>query len=71
MERYRLTEDGQTIEATVTIEDPIAFTVPWSAQARYEKQDDAWSEIVCAENNERQFWPGHELPVAMDSTPDF
>ena len=27
--------------------------------------------IVCAENNEREFWPGHELPIAIDLTPDF
>ena len=71
VERYRLGEDGQTLEALVTTEDPIAFTVPWSGQARYAPRDNIWSEIVCAENNEREFWPGHELPIAIDLTPDF
>ena len=71
VERYRLSEDGQVMQALVTVEDPIAFTVPWSGQARYERRDGNWSEIVCAENNEREFWPGHQLPVAIDDTPDF
>ena len=71
VERYSRSDDGQSLEALVTTEDPVAFTVPWSGQALYAPRDDTWSEIVCAENNERAFWPGHELPIAMDHTPDF
>ena len=71
VERYRLSEDGQTIETLVTTEDYIAFTVPWSGRARYARQENTWREYVCAENNEREFWPGHKLPTAFDNTPDF
>ncbi len=69
-ERYRLSDDGLSLEVFVTTEDPVAFTVPWSGQGRYRTQN-VWDEVVCGENNERRFWPGHILPIAMDNTPDF
>jgi len=70
VERYWISDDGQTLEAEVFVEDPVAFTVPWSGRATYRPVED-WSEIVCAENNERAYWPGHTLPIAIDNTPDF
>ena len=71
VERYRVGENDQTMLALVTTEDPIAFTVPLLGHAHYVRRDNGWSENVCAENNERQFWPGHHLPVAVDFTSDF
>ena len=72
VERYWLSEDGQTLEAEVFVEDPVAFTVAWSGRATYDpRAPEEWSETVCAENNERPYWPGHELPIAIDHTPDF
>lgn len=72
VERYWVSEDGETLEAEVFVEDPIAFTVPWSGRATYRpRPPEEWREVVCAENNERDYWPGNELPIAIDHTPDF
>lgn len=71
VERYRLSADGKKIETLVTVDDPVAFTIPWSGRADYVRADADWTENVCAENNQREFWPGHSLPIAVDDTPDF
>ena len=70
VERYWLSDGGRTLEAEVFVEDPVAFTVPWSGRATY-RSVEGWSETVCAENNEREYWPGHPLPISVDHTPDF
>ena len=35
VERYRIIEDGKAIEAVAHVEDPGAFTMPWTAYQRY------------------------------------
>jgi hypothetical protein len=69
VERYRLSDDG-ILEIELDVEDEGAFTVPWKARADYEPDDYMWLETVCAENP-RQFWPGRDLEIAIDHTPDF
>ena len=50
VERYRLLDDGRTLEVTFTVDDPGAFTVPWSASQRYQKvAQTPMEEVVCAE----------------------
>ncbi len=71
VERCRLTADGKKIETLFTVEDEGAFALPWSGRADYVPSNEMWTESVCAENNQREFWPGHELPIAVDNTPDF
>lgn len=70
VERYRLIEDGSKLEGLFMVEDPIAFTMPWSARADYEVEDYMYLENVCAENP-REFWPGIPIIIPIDSTPDF
>jgi hypothetical protein len=69
VERYWISDEG-TLEVEVFLEDPVAFIVPWSGRGTYRRQEN-FSENVCAENNERAYWPGHELPIAKDDTPDY
>ena len=71
VERYRRSADGRGIEALVTVEDPVAFTVPWSGRAVYVPATGPFLENVCAENQRREFWPGLDIPVPVDDTPDF
>ena len=71
VERYRFSEDGQIIQTEVTVEDHVAFTIPWSARAPYVRQTGSFLEIICAENNEREFWMGTEINIPEDHTPDF
>jgi hypothetical protein len=50
--RFQPTEGGRTLEVTVTVEDPGAFTASWSAVQTYREEfQGAWDEAICAENN--------------------
>jgi hypothetical protein len=69
VERYRLT-NARTLEVAVTVEDPGAFTTPWTGIITYRRDSDPYDEVVCAENNidpiTHEIWP---IPVA--DRPDF
>jgi hypothetical protein len=49
VERYRLIDDGATLEVNFTVDDPGAFDMPWSASQRYQKTGEPLREVVCAE----------------------
>jgi hypothetical protein len=53
IERFKVIEDGKTLEVRVTVEDPGAFNAPWSAIARYRRATapQKLTEQPCAENN--------------------
>jgi len=70
VERYRMSDDGSILEVELTIEDHGAFTMPWKARADYEPDDWMWLETICAENH-RQSWPGREMSIPINDTPDF
>lgn len=71
VERFRLINDGNTIEVDVHVEDPGAFTAPWNAIQRYRRTDGApMEEMVCAENNVEYF--GYDVvPLPQATRPDF
>ena len=50
VERYRRRDAGN-LDVTVQVDDPGAFTTPWSALANYHKDDEPWLEVACSENN--------------------
>ena len=76
-ERLILSPDGQILEVQFTVEDPVAFTVPWSARVRHENRPSDWDEQICAENNRfiGQVTVAGEItehvPIPTDTTPDF
>jgi hypothetical protein len=52
VERFKLAPDGQSIEVTVTVDDPGAFTTPWSAMQRYRRVNQGpMIEATCVEGN--------------------
>ena len=53
VERFKVIEEGKTLEVNVTVEDPGAFNAPWSAIARYRRatSPQLLTEQPCAENN--------------------
>jgi hypothetical protein len=71
VERFRLIDGGKTIEVSIHVEDPGAFTTPWNAIQRYRQtQGGPMEEMVCAENNAEYF--GYEVvPLLQAKTPDF
>jgi hypothetical protein len=73
IERWKILEGGNALEATVTVEDPGAFNAPWSGLARWQKVRRPISESICAENNlnYETFFKLKEYPMPEATTPDF
>ena len=71
IERFKLINDGKTIEVTVHVEDPGAFTTPWNAIQRYRRtENEPLKEMVCAENNTGYF-DYDVVPLLHADKPDF
>ena len=71
VERFRIVDDGKALEVTAHVEDPGAFTTPWTAVQRYQRAEQGpMVEAVCAENNARFF--GYDIePIPTAHKPDF
>ena len=73
VERYRVIRDarGKGLEVVFRVDDPGAFTMPWTGMVVYRPARGAWEEIVCAENN-RSFGEGSLLAdLPQQKKPDF
>ena len=71
IERFSIINDGKTLQATVTVDDPGAFNMPWSAVQRW-KYSHARPilEEVCAENSD-SFFDYNVVPIPSAGKPDF
>ena len=72
VERYKL-RDPSTLDVFFTVEDPGAFTTPWSAVVTYRKDrstGEPYTEIVCAEND-RDASTGDFYPIPTAERSDF
>ncbi|HEY4266211.1 MAG TPA: hypothetical protein VGM72_12900 [Micropepsaceae bacterium] len=71
VERYKLMNAETRIEVTLTVEDPGAFTMPWSARQTYSRVEvGPMGESTCAEGNFNYF--GLDLdPLPEDDHPAF
>jgi hypothetical protein len=71
VERFRLAGDARSIEVTVTVDDPGAFTMPWSALQRFRRVEPGpMQEATCAEGNFNYY--NFELdPLPQADRPDF
>ena len=67
VERYKLMNEGKTIQVRLDVDDPDTFYEPWTAIENLRRVRRAWHEEVCAENNALLFDFG--TPVA--NKPDF
>jgi hypothetical protein len=70
VERFTLSEDGNSLTAIVTVEDPDSFNAPLTLQQAWFKQERSMIEVICAENN-RNFENQIVFPMPEDATPDF
>jgi hypothetical protein len=74
VERFKLINGGESLEVNVRVEDPGAFTMPWTAVQRYRPdhrpQEVPLHEMVCAENNGDHFSQGL-YPIPQANKPDF
>ena len=71
VERFRLSSDGKAIDVLITVEDPGAFTTPWSATYRFRRVEGRQlHEEVCAENN-LNYFNFDVAPMPTANPPDF
>jgi hypothetical protein len=71
VERFRIVDGGKALEVTAHVEDPAAFTMPWTALQRYRRAEQGpLREQVCAENNANFFNYDIE-PIPTAHKPDF
>ena len=71
VERFHLIDGGKVLEDRITVEDPGAFNMPWSAIQRWNRANRGpLEEISCAENNYSLF--GYDVrPIPQAAKPDF
>jgi len=71
VERWKLSADAQTVDVTVRVEDPGAFTTPWTGAQRWRRVELApILQVPCNENN-GDFFNAGLVPLAEAKTPDF
>jgi len=70
VERYKVSADGNTLEAMVMVEDPDAFNEPLHMIKRWRKATNPRLETVCSENNGDHF-SQNLFPIPEAKTPDF
>jgi hypothetical protein len=70
IERYKLIDGGKMMEVMISVDDPGAFTTPWSAMQRFRRVPHEWSEDICAENN-FDFLQYEVAPLPQAAKPDF
>jgi len=73
VERFKILDDGKTLQATVAVDDPGTFNKPWSGTVRWQKRNEPMLESVCAENNVafEQFFNLKEYPMPEAKSGDF
>ena len=67
VERWRMVDNGDTLEVLVTVDDSDTYNQPWQGLRRYRRAQGQLGEQICAEGNFLLFDYG--IPVAK--TPDF
>jgi hypothetical protein len=71
VERFKMVEDGKTLQAVVTVNDPGAFNMPWTAVQRWRRLSERpMLELMCAENN-ISFFDYDVVPLPQADKPDF
>jgi hypothetical protein len=71
VERFKLVDGGKTLQANVTVDDPGAFNMPWTAVQRWTRgQARPMIEFICAENN-YTFLNYEVVPIPEAAKPDF
>ena len=71
VERFRIIDGGKTLQALVTVDDPGAFTMAWSAEQRWRRREEGpMLELSCAENHEDHLH-NETVPIPEAGKPDF
>ena len=71
IERYRLIEDGKTLEAQVTIDDPVVMKQPMQVVHRWRKVNQPIIESRCADGEMNNPFAQRVEPLPTAMRPDF
>ncbi len=70
VERFKLIEGGKILQDTITVDDPGAFNMAWTAVQRWRRTDREMDESICAENNDN-FFNYDVVPIPQAAKADF
>jgi len=70
VERWKVIEGGNTLQATVTVEDPGAFNMPWTGVQRWKRIARPLEEYLCEPSNDGYF-SYDVVPLPKADKPDF
>jgi hypothetical protein len=70
VERFKVSADGKTLEASVVVDDPDTFNEPLHLMQRWRKVNNPLLETVCAENN-GDYFHQNLFPLPETDKPDF
>jgi hypothetical protein len=70
IERYTVSDDGKSLSAIITVNDPDTFNGPITLSKKWFRVDRPMEESVCAENNVDYFNQGL-VPMPEAKQPDF
>lgn len=70
IERFKMSSDRKSMEDLITVDDPGAFTRPWSGIQRFNLEVRPLQESACAENNQ-DFFHYEVVPLPQAGKPDF
>jgi hypothetical protein len=68
VERWYLTDGGNTLRVDITVDDPDTFYQPWRTYQLYQRVEEPLSVELCAENNGANLF---DYGTPEDDTPDF
>lgn len=84
VERFHVIDGGKILEVDFTVEDPGAFTMPWSGRQQYKNEPkpirmapgEKWGESVCAESESEAASRPEDpqqglIPIPTAAKPDF
>jgi hypothetical protein len=71
VERFRLTDGGQGLQADVTIEDPVTLTQPWRVAHKWRKVQGPMTESRCADGEMINPFGQKTEPLPVADKPDF
>jgi hypothetical protein len=71
VERLKIAADRNTVDVSVLVEDPGAFTTPWTAVQRWRRVENAPIRPVQCNENNGDFFSQGLVPVPHADKPDF
>ena len=64
-------DGGKTLQATIFVDDPGAFTMPWTALQRWKRREGLpIEELICA-GNTNDYFHNEIYPIPEATTLDF